>query len=989
MRYRFLYIFIIFILLQTAVKSAETPKVRMVAQPKEIYLGESFQLLFFYDNFEAPQQPDISYLSTEFDVRYLGAQNRNRSMISIVNGNQTRVVEKGITYAYSLTPRASGRIKIEPPPVSTGGKTLSIAPVEVEVIPPSLQDTVKIEIVSDEKEVYPLIPFTVTLNIYVKSLPGKNSTTDPILGIARHVDPPKLQISWLEDSKLEKGLVPLRNWEDWINNYRNSSGGFIINNITVSDPFDFGFSFFENNNRSLLFLPRGEQVERTDKDGKKVSYWKYTFRRAFRSEMVGEYNFDPANIKGTFAKSGNDTERIAVENVYVLSNPLTIRVKDVPEKDRPDNYIGAFGQFTWNASLVPSKVRVGEAMTLNMTLKGEGSLLQVKAPNLEAVSAITDSFKLYLPTEEISDDHVTFTWSIRPTKEGKITFPSIPVSYFDVKTENFVTLSSKPIVLDVESNQSLATETLSREIRQGLRTQTPLTRSTEGIYANREDISGANNRRITLYDWGGTASVLGGVALLCWLGTVIIRRSKPRLLREKAERNFRARQLLHEGMEQLTQTAIKETAEAAGKIKSAFLIPLNDYFNKQVDTLSETEINSFLMQLSVIHSAVTLVPKVKNLFAQLEEVRYGLDATTADSIRQEVLPLFEKWFAVVSHRGNKRKIKAMMKNERKGKSSTLTGVKTIFFFVLFSSLAMVGCSRADKEAQTNYIEALRLYRDAESLTDKLKDVESSKDAKQTEDDKTKTEDDKEKADQQKKSPESLSTDAVRSRELFLKSAAVYQGLRAKGIESGPILYNQGNAFYRAGEKAQALACWRIAQRYLPNDSYLNANLELLIPGGTEKEITFWELLMFWQNKTAYPFKFKASIFMLFVTVVLFIVLLISSLRSTLENKEKEQASRRWYTILGRCFVTVFFCFGIMTCSALYDWYRFDYQKHGITQTKNVTARKGNSEQYESVYTGPLPELSEVIILEERGNWYRVRFIDDQEGWIQKKDLLQY
>src|SRR5690606_32912817 len=59
---------------------------------------------------------------------------------------------------------------------------------------------------------------------------------------------------------------------------------------------------------------------------------------------------------------------------------------------------------------------------------------------------------------------------------------------------------------------------------------------------------------------------------------------------------------------------------------------------------------------------------------------------------------------------------------------------------------------------------------------------------------------------------------------YLRVAALYQEILDRGTVSGVVLYNQGNAFVKAGEPARAIAAYRQAQRYRPQDPYLAANL---------------------------------------------------------------------------------------------------------------------------------------------------------------------
>ena len=53
---------------------------------------------------------------------------------------------------------------------------------------------------------------------------------------------------------------------------------------------------------------------------------------------------------------------------------------------------------------------------------------------------------------------------------------------------------------------------------------------------------------------------------------------------------------------------------------------------------------------------------------------------------------------------------------------------------------------------------------------------------------------------------------------------MYQAILDRGYVSGVVLYNQGNAFMRAGQRGRAVAAYRQARRYLGPDPFLEANL---------------------------------------------------------------------------------------------------------------------------------------------------------------------
>lgn len=1038
----------------------QSPSIKMKAQPAKVYLGETFYLQFYYSNFKKPTPPDLGYLSSEFDVKYLGEQNQSHSMISIVNGRQTKTQTREIVYVYRLKPKNSGTIQLEAPEVKEQNKTIQAASVLIEVIPPSEQELVRLEMKSSANEIYPLTPFAITLNVYVKELPGKYGESDPILSLGRRVEPTSLILPWLEDDKLEKGLIPAENWENWIKKYRNVRGGFIINNIRISEPLDFGFSLFDNSNRSILFLPEGEKTELTGKDGKKIRYWKYKFERTFQAEKTGNFVFDPVILKGIFAAVDVE-DGLKAENVYTLSKPLTVKIKDVPSQGRPENYIGAFGSFDWSATIAPEKVQVGQALTLTLTLQGTGSLLQVKAPDLAKIPGLTDNFKIYPPYEEISGDKAVFTYSLRAVKEGSLEFPSVPISYFDVKTEKFVSLKSNPIKLDVLASKVLSNESLDLETRKGLRNNRVLTRSHEGIYADIEDSALSMNQKITLSSWLKSLSLPAAAGCFAWLILSLWGTGKFESLQKKREIQQQGQRLFSEGMKGLLpgsqnslsasnhseseQPNFDRSASAVSKIRSAFLLPLNGFFNKSPETLSASEIDQlldrFLAHKNNSKDVETLLKNVKTFFADLDRIRYGHETTVIENIRTSAPKLFNDWLDFI----HSPYFKKTMKTSSSKKTKSLI-MKMILPFALLSSITIfTGCStRSDSTAAANIAEIKRLEQEAEKFENSLTNSDSSHS-----DNSKKNE---------KSNGDSLSNKkevTEKKRDFYRKTAALYQGIRDRGIESGPLLFNQGNAFYRAGEEARALATWRTAQRYMPSDPYLKANIELLTAADSVQKKAVSEYFLFWQNKISYPMKFQfawlgfiLSIFFLLLWKLSIIqakkisgnesatsfsseirreepsdfsdnreksLLAISSGQfgnqtaaslstrnsptdenSTTNEKEftdkvltKNPAVKKVRKVVRYGLLLALIFFGVMTYSALYDWARFDARPHGIVSTSDAVVRKGNSNRYEPVFKETLPKLSETVILERRDTWCRIRLADGQEGWLPQSDLVIY
>jgi tetratricopeptide (TPR) repeat protein len=207
---------------------------------------------------------------------------------------------------------------------------------------------------------------------------------------------------------------------------------------------------------------------------------------------------------------------------------------------------------------------------------------------------------------------------------------------------------------------------------------------------------------------------------------------------------------------------------------------------------------------------------------------------------------------------------------------------------------------------------------------------------------------------------------------FLYVAGLYQSILDSGFASGAVLYNQGNAFLRAGQRGRAIACYRQAQRYRPRDPYLDHNLRSALNAAAPPSRPVIEYLLFWQNWISYGGKFQLCAAASLATFAVAVGALFAP-------------GRRWLNVLrvmGLCVTCA------LAVSAGYDWYRFTSVQHGVV-AREAVARKGNAESYEPAFAQPLPEGTEFAVREQRGEWLLVRLRGSQEGWVRRDQVVVY
>jgi hypothetical protein len=209
---------------------------------------------------------------------------------------------------------------------------------------------------------------------------------------------------------------------------------------------------------------------------------------------------------------------------------------------------------------------------------------------------------------------------------------------------------------------------------------------------------------------------------------------------------------------------------------------------------------------------------------------------------------------------------------------------------------------------------------------------------------------------------------------FRRVAAMFQEIINRGIQSGPIYYNLGNAWFRAEEPGLALAAYYSAQRYMPLDPHIASNIQIVLSTSAplKPTVPVIEYVFFWQDWIGCREKVLCSIILAITAFVSGLLCLWIRYR---------RLRRIAWMLLMLTFISV--------CSTGYDWYRFEWVRHAVIALDGAIPRKGNSEQYEPVFTTPVPFGTTAVVLDERTDWIRLYFPSSQDGWLPKAEIVEY
>ncbi|MDR2754906.1 MAG: BatD family protein [Planctomycetaceae bacterium] len=601
--------------------------------------------------------PDISAL-TDFNVQALPKQPLNQHSIQIINGSRTENMTSRIRFAYILTPKKSGSLIIPKPNVSVKGQQLVPDSVEiggqslretsfggaipVTVKPPNDQDLVRLKIEIDKTRLYPFQPLTVTLVVQVKGLPDKIDSGQSMNPLQVLSEPPKLTIPWAnDDTSLPKGMVPQQKYSDWLNSLvvRRPQHGFAINDYT-SNSFGIDDDFFRSplsfggmiRRTPFQFAPKPVKIQLSDLNGKETTYWEFRFSRTFMPEEIGRFSFGSVTLKGVFAAADPNTPQgVSLCDVYALASEVSVDVVDVPQANRPESYIGAFGTFDWSVDLQPRQAKVGEPMTLTLRLSGQGSTAHVKPPELSQNTEITANFKVYPPTEEVNGKSCTFTYTVRPTQEGSLVFPSLSAVFFDVEKEDFVTLQSNPITVEItETRNSHSAPVFSNSQRSFSGT---LERSEKGLFANMTDPHEAVQHSVDFVRWVFIVISLFSVYGVFVFGAFVWRtcHSNPKL-RRRRNASKRAKQRLTE-IVTTRQKSNNQTVLFGNELQNVFFGYVADLTDGAEQGMTTKDACIKLLELGATEQTVR---EIRGVLETLDAARYGgFDLKTLDELAEE------------------------------------------------------------------------------------------------------------------------------------------------------------------------------------------------------------------------------------------------------------------------------------------------------------------------------------------------------------------
>ena len=219
----------------------------------------------------------------------------------------------------------------------------------------------------------------------------------------------------------------------------------------------------------------------------------------------------------------------------------------------------------------------------------------------------------------------------------------------------------------------------------------------------------------------------------------------------------------------------------------------------------------------------------------------------------------------------------------------------------------------------------------------------------------------------------LKSDPAGAIAAFRSSAERFQMLVDDGIQNGELFYDLGNAWYQAGDLGRSIASYLRAQRLMPDDPRLEANLawarSVVRPQiASDDHEALLRRLAFWHD--GWSLQTRLMVFAGF-WLLLWGALLVRALRRY----------QGWNYLSGVAALVA----ALLGGSILLDMSSSRTSATGVLVGDDVVIRKGNAESFQPQFEEPMQQGVEFKVLEQRPDWLHIELNNGSSGWIPASD----
>lgn len=305
------------------------------------------------------------------------------------------------------------------------------------------------------------------------------------------------------------------------------------------------------------------------------------------------------------------------------TDSIKLKIKSLPESDKPEDFAGTVGKFTMDVLAKPTKVKVGDPITLSMNIRGEGNIQTIGEPKL--APGTEKDFKLY-PAE--TDTTITdreegirgeklFSKVIEPQHEDIDMIPAISFSYFDPELEKYKTITHSPVPIVVEHSEVEIPIRLSLENAEKVKGQVKIL--TKDILPIMSDLYSFKNQGFAVYKRPLFLAFIFLTPILVVIACVYVQRHRELLQTDVGY--ARKRRALSRAKKQISNARqlvqLDNPSEFYSTLAKTVMEHIADKLNLAPASVTSDNISGILESRSVSHDVI------KELKQCLESCDYG------------------------------------------------------------------------------------------------------------------------------------------------------------------------------------------------------------------------------------------------------------------------------------------------------------------------------------------------------------------------------
>lgn len=176
----------------------------------------------------------------------------------------------------------------------------------------------------------------------------------------------------------------------------------------------------------------------------------HVFQRALFPLTPGRHTLAPARL--TYSLPLSNTFFSREETHSARTSALTIEAKEPPAAGRPRDFAGAVGRLSVSARVDTPTSRVGDPVTLTVSVRGAGNVSLFPRPSVSLPwgDAVNGAERVAIDSGvTLVQGRKEFDWVVTPRREGRLEIPALRYPYWNPYTEQYEVAVTTPLDLRV------------------------------------------------------------------------------------------------------------------------------------------------------------------------------------------------------------------------------------------------------------------------------------------------------------------------------------------------------------------------------------------------------------------------------------------------------------------------------------------------------------------------------------------------------------